>query len=209
MNDRRDEHQTQARAARGVAPIYQLLGEGRLGPEALDAVVATLEAEGLPAVSEVRIARAAAIARRPRPAAAERPSSGLGGALRRLAATLVLDLRPWALPAGVRGAKSPGRRLLFAVDRYEIVLQEASGSLIHGTGRTIVGQVSRDDDPLADVGVVLVGPHQQAEADTDEDGQFRFRGLGDGRYELEVWAGDDVIVCAPVHLDGGPASPGR
>jgi hypothetical protein len=199
MNEHRDDGVRVARGVCSIAPVFRLLGEGRLGSEALDAVVAVLEAEGLPTVPESRIARACQVARRPRPI--ERRSIGIGAAstLRRLLATLVLDLRPWARPAGVRGAGLTGCRLLFAADGYEVVVQESSGA--KRRGRTLMGQILRDGDPVPSAIVLLAGASERAETEADLEGSFRFQNVTGGSYELDVWAGDDLIVCTPVTLD--------
>jgi hypothetical protein len=182
-----------------VAPIFRLLGEGRLGSEALDAVVAVLGAEGLPTVPSARLARARQISTQFRPV--ERPSmaASVGGALRRLMATLVLDLRPWAVPAGVRGAGLTGCRLLFAADGYEVVIQESTDAKRRRRG--LLGQILRDGDPVPRAMVLLAGETQRVETEADLEGSFRFHDISDGSYELDVWAGNDLIVCAPVVLD--------
>lgn len=187
-----------------VAPIFRLLGEGRLGSEAVDAVVAVLEAEPLPVVSESRIARACLLARWPRPATLW---ADVGGAARRLLATLVMDLRPWAVPVGVRGGGFTGCRLLFTADGYEVVVQESRHPKRRARG--LVGQILRDGDPVAGAVVLLTSPSQRTEVEADQEGCFRFQDITSGSYELDVWAGDDLIVCAPVLLDDGATRPAR
>lgn len=208
MNEQRDE--SVERGLGRVAPIFRLLGEGRLGSEALDAVIAVVEAEGLPPVAQSRIARAGQIALRPRPVEQQGAAFGFAGAFRRLLATLVLDLRPWAVPLGVRGAALTGCRLLFTADGYEVVVQESRDA--KRRTRTLLGQVLRDGDPVSSAVVLLAGETRRAEADADQEGSFRFQNVPSGSYELDVWAGDDLIVCAPVLLDDRvtwPAHPSR
>jgi hypothetical protein len=190
-----------------IPPIFRLLGEGRLAGEAVDAVIAVLEAEGLPTVSQARIARAGQVALRPRPVEHPPEVIGFAGACRRLLATLVMDLRPWAVPVGVRGGGLSGCRLLFTADGYEVVVQESRDA--KRRTRSLLGQVLRDGDPVAGAVVLLAGASQRAEAEADQEGSFRFQDVSGGRYELDVWAGDDLIVCAPVLLDDRAAWPTR
>lgn len=199
MNEHRDDNLRVGRGSGSVAPIFHLLGEGRLGSEALDTVIAMLEAEGLPTVPESRLARACQIAVRPRHI--EHPSTADGAAslVRRLLGTLVMDLRPWAHPAGVRGAALTGCRLLFTADGYEVVIQESIDAKRRGRG--LIGQILRDGDPVPSAIVLLASPTQRAETDADPEGTFRFQDVAGGSYELDVWAGDDLIVCTPVTLD--------
>jgi hypothetical protein len=68
----------------------------------------------------------------------------------------------------------------------------------------VTGQILRDGDPVASAAILLAGPTQRAETEADDDGSFRFGRILEGRYELDVWAGDDLIVCMPVDLGGRP-----
>jgi hypothetical protein len=207
MYEQRDDDVVRDRPVGRVAPIFCLLGEGRLGNEAVDAVVAVLEAEPLPVVSESRIAWACQVARRPRPVAYRSDPIDVGAAVRRLLATLVMDLRPWAVPAGVRGGVFTGCRLLFTADGYEVVVQELRDA--KRRTRSLVGQVLQGGDPIPSAVVLLASPTQRSEAAADQEGCFRFQNVASGSYELDVWAGDDLIVCAPVMLDDGGSWPAR
>ena len=170
-------------------------------------MIAVVEAEGLPAVSPSRMARAGQVALRPGPI--ERPDGviGLAGAFRRLLATLVMDLRPSAVPAGVRGGGLTGCRLLFTADGYEVVVQESRDA--KRRTRSLLGQVLRDGDPVAGAVVLLAGTSRRAEAEADQEGSFRFQNVDGGKYELDVWAGEDLIVCTPVLLDDRATWPAR
>lgn len=207
MNEQRYDDASVDRGLGRVAPIFRLLGEGRLGGGAVDAVIAVLEAEGLPAVAQARIARAGRIASRPRPIERRDEMTGFVGAFRRLLATLVMDLRPWAVPAGVRGAGLTGCRLLFTADGYEVVVQESRDT--KRRTRSLLGQVLRDGDPVPNAVVLLASATERAEAEADQEGSFRFQNVPGGSYELDVWAGDDLIVCTPVLLDDRAAWPAR
>lgn len=222
---------TGERGATGVAPIFQLLGTGQLAGEAIDALVAVLQADGLPTISEARFERACQIAaqlapvtaiRQPGPieralAAIDRVTEEGDTVVRRLVASLVLDLRPFAVPVGSRSVSSASCRLLFAADPYEVMLQGlpmlAPASTAFGParrrGHDLTGQILRDGDPVARATVLLSGASHQAETEADADGSFHFPGLMVDRYELNVWAGDDLIVCSPVQLDERAASPAR
>lgn len=207
MNEQRYEDASDERGLGRVAPIFRLLGEGRVESEAVEAVIAVLEAEGLPAVSQSRIARAGQIASRPRPIECRDEAIGFAGACRRLIATLVMDLRPWAVPAGVRGAGLTGCRLLFTADGYEVVIQESRDT--KRRTRSLLGQVLRDGDPVPNAVVLLASTTERAEAEADQEGSFRFQNVSGGSYVLDVWAGEDLIVCTPVLLDDRAASPAR
>jgi hypothetical protein len=183
------------RAVQQVAPIFRLLGDGHLEPEAVDALIAALEAEGLPRLSPVACARAYRLAERPR-------RTGPLTALRRLVATLVYDTRRQALPAGIRGAGTGRHRLLFTVDQYEVMVNEAVGA--QAGQRAVMGQVLWRGDPLPQATVVLSGTGWQAqiaaETDVDEEGCFRFPAIARGSYQLDVYVPNDLIVCTPVAI---------
>jgi hypothetical protein len=184
-----------------VAPIFQLLGEGQLDIEAVDALSAVLEAEGLPRVSHQQLVRACQIAQRPRPLAAVAVSPDIGTRqhpLRRLIAALIYDLAPRAARVGVRGGGSSSRKLLFAADQYEVMIQGSPDA--RPSRHLLVGQVSWDGEPVPEATVLLDGVSHRAETDADDDGSFRFANLAAGNYQLDVWAGNDLIVCAPVVL---------
>ena len=181
-----------------VAPIYQLLGEGQLDGEAVDALSAVLAAEGLPAVSHQQLVRACQITQRPRPLAAREEADAHQHPLRRLVAALVYDLAPRTARVGVRGAGTASRKLLFAADEYEVMIQGSPDA--RPSRHLLVGQVSWEGEPVPDATVLLDGVSHRAETDADDDGSFRFTNLEAGRYQLDVWAGNDLIVCAPVVL---------
>jgi hypothetical protein len=174
-----------------VAPIFRLLGEELLTPSEVDALTAALLADRLPPVPPARLARACQIARR------------VGARMvRRFLATLVLERRPWLAVAGVRG-NGPGIcRLLFAVDEYEVVIQDTSRR--YQRGHDLTGQVLRDGEPVPSAAVVLAGRGRPAETEADDEGSFRFGSVAEGSYDLEIWADDDLIVCTPVVLSGAP-----
>src|SRR4029077_4534108 len=107
-----------------VAPLFQMLGEGRLAQREVEALVTVLEAKPLPAVPPARLARARQIARAPIARAREIATIHVPVLPRRLLATLQVNVRPYAAMAGARGGAAI-HRLLFAVDDYEVTVQEA------------------------------------------------------------------------------------
>jgi hypothetical protein len=204
MNEQRHEERRDERGAGHVAPIFQLLGDGRLGSEAVHAVMALLEAEGLPDVAAARIERADLIARRPRPVVPEAADGGLVVPLRRLLASLIVDRGPMTVAAGIRGTALTGCRLLFAADGYEIVVQEAMDT--RRRGRSLLGQILQDGDPVEGAAIVLVGADARSQAEADCEGSFRFHNVTSGSYTLDVRADGDLIVCSPITLDEPAAS---
>lgn len=181
--------------ARQVAPIFQLLGEGRLEGEAVEALTAVLEADGLPLVSQQQLIRACQIAQRPRPTPASEPQTN---PLRRLVATLVYSLGPQTARVGVRSARALGPSVLFAADQYEVMIQGSPDA--RPSRHLLMGQVSWDGEPVPEATILLENGSHRAETDADDDGSFRFPNLEGGNYQLDVWAGNDLIVCAPVVL---------
>jgi hypothetical protein len=184
------------RADSTVAPIFRLLGEGRLAQREIEALVTVLEAEALPEVPLARLAQAREIAGQGDDLA---PSHG-PSLPRMLMAELQANVRPFSSAAGMRGGAAAVHRLLFAVDEYEVTVQGAVRS--KQQGQEVTGQILRDGDPVASAAILLAGATQRVETEADEDGSFRFRGIAEGSYELDVWAGDDLIVCTPVDLGG-------
>jgi hypothetical protein len=199
MNEQQHEEWRDELGAGHVAPIFRLLGDGRLGSEAVQAVMALVEAEGLPDVAAARIERACQIAHRPRPVAPEAAGGGLVAPLRRLLARLVMDRGPMTIAAGVRGTALTGCRLLFAADGYEIVIQEALDA--RRRGRSLLGQILQDGDPVEGAAIVLAGAHDKAQAEADCEGSFRFLNVTSGSYTLDVRTDGDLIVCTPITLD--------
>jgi len=213
-------------AAAGIAPIFQLLGTGQLAGDALDALVDVLHAQGLPLVPAERLELVRQIGAQPlvatapiathpairQPGLIERTLSAIEAStvVRRLTASLLLDLRPRMMPAGARSVTSAGCRLLFAADCYEVMLQSVPTMLPITTalgsprrrGHDLAGQILWEGEPVPDALVRLAGTNRPVvEAEADGEGCFRFPGLGADRYSLDVWAGNDVIICAPVNLD--------
>jgi hypothetical protein len=190
------------RADQSISPIFRLLGEGRLTHQAVDVLADILAADQRGSVPPARLLRARQIPRQAPPverrrAARRRPVGG-----RRLVATPSIDLRPGGRLAGVRGVSTGACRVLFAVDRYEVIVQGASGP--RQQGYHLTGQVLQDGDPVPGALVSLDGAQSGAEVEADADGGFYFGWLAEGSYAIDVWAGSDLIVCSPVVLRPSP-----
>jgi hypothetical protein len=185
-----------------VAPIFRRLGEGRLTCAEVDALATALAAECLPAVPAARLARARGIAQGVRSIGWAGASAGYTEAPRLLQAALIAERRPWLAVAGVRSVAASISRLLFTVDEYEVVIQGISRP--NRRGHELTGQILRDGDPVPCASIMLAGTSQRAETEADDEGSFRFGEVAEGSYEIDVWAGNDVIVCAPVVVGPQP-----
>lgn len=181
-----------------VAPVFRLLGEGLLTPAEVEALTASLMAAGLPNVPEAWLARARQISHDLGLPARKRVPVGRTGASRVLTAMLTAERRPWLAVAGVRGAVTDMCRLLFSADAYEVTVQGRSRR--HEHSHDLTGQVLRDGEPVPSAAIVLAGAGRPTETEADDEGSFRFGAVAEGRYDLEVWADDDLIVCTPVVL---------
>jgi hypothetical protein len=187
-----------------VAPIFRLLGEGRLTPAEVAALATALMAERRPDVPPHWLARARQIGLDARPLDGAWASAGHRPFPRLLHAALLMEQRPWLAVAGVRGARTGFSRLLFTVDDYEVVIQ--------GTSRPsqrcheLTGQILRDGEPVPSAAIMLAGASRRSETEADAEGSFRFRDLAEGSYELDVWTGEDLIVCTPVVVGAAAAA---
>jgi hypothetical protein len=183
----RVERARAVRADEAVAPIFRLLGEGRLAQREIEALVTVLEADTLPEVPSARLTLARQIADAPGAAARELAPAHAPSLPRLLTAALQANVSPFSAAAGMRGGAAAVHRLLFAVDEYEVVVQGASRP--KQQGQEVTGQILRDGDPVPSAAILLAGATQRVETEADEDGSFRFGGIAEGSYELDVWAG--------------------
>ena len=102
----------------------------------------------------------------------------------RVTPELVYDTRDRPLAAGVRSVGGPARRLLFAVDDTELVLQMTPE---RSPGRVrLLGQVLGNGMPIGGASVQLAGPLGQCIKSTDDEGQFRVADVQKGSYHLEI-----------------------
>jgi hypothetical protein len=185
-----------------VAPVFQLLGEGRLTHAEVDALATALTVGRLPAVPTSRLALARQIGHDTRALGMMRGDAVRAASSRLLHAALLVERRPWLAVAGVRSVGASICRLLFGVDEYEVVLQGVNRP--NRRGHELTGQVLRGGEPVPCAAIVLAGAHQRAETEADDEGSFRFGEVADGSYEIDVWADNDLIVCAPVVLGSEP-----
>jgi len=102
----------------------------------------------------------------------------------RITPELVYDTRDRPLAAGVRSVGGPARRLLFAVDETELVLQMTPE---RSPGRVrLLGQVLDNGMPIGGASVQLDGPTGLCIKSTDDEGQFRVADVQKGSYHLEI-----------------------
>jgi hypothetical protein len=102
----------------------------------------------------------------------------------RVTPQLVYDTRDRPLAAGVRSVGGPARRLLFAVEDTELVIQmtpERSPGRIR-----LMGQVLDNGMPIGGASVHLTGPTGPRVKTTDDEGQFRVADVQRGSYQLEI-----------------------
>jgi hypothetical protein len=121
-----------------------------------------------------------------------------GGPARISTGELVYDTRAQPLTAGVRSAMQRGRRLLYAVEDTELLLQ------ISPAGRPrhvrLFGQFLTDGEPVEGAAFSLRGPAVTVDGETDEDGEFRVADLLIGQYDLDVRASDGVMRVQAVDV---------
>jgi hypothetical protein len=102
----------------------------------------------------------------------------------RVTPQLVYDTRDRPLAAGVRSVGGPARRLLFAVDETELVLQMTPE---RSPGRVrLMGQLLDNGMPIGGARVHLNGPTGVCVKATDDEGQFRVADVLKGSYHLEI-----------------------
>ena len=102
----------------------------------------------------------------------------------RVTPELVYDTRDRPLAAGVRSVGGPARRLLFAADETELVIQMTPE---RSPGRVrLMGQVLDNGMPICGARVQLNGPTGLRVKSTDEEGQFCVADVPTGSYHLEI-----------------------
>ncbi len=102
----------------------------------------------------------------------------------RVTPQLVYDTRDRPFAAGVRSVGGPARRLLFAADETELVLQMTPE---RSPGRVrLLGQVLDNGMPIGGASVHLNGPTGLCVRSTDDEGQFRIADVQKGSYHLEI-----------------------
>ena len=101
----------------------------------------------------------------------------------RIVASLVYDTRTQPLSSGIRAVVQRARRLLYAADETELVLQVAPGK--QADRLKLAGQVLEDGMPVEGAVVSLHGPASHDE-ETDEEGEFLITSVPKGAYSLDI-----------------------
>jgi len=105
-------------------------------------------------------------------------------AVPRVQARLVYDTKTQPLASGVRAAVVRGRRLLYAVEATELVLQiivERRPDHVR-----LIGQVLDEGMPVDGAMVSLRGASTARRRVTDDEGEFRVTELPTGSYGLDI-----------------------
>ncbi|HYU20319.1 MAG TPA: carboxypeptidase-like regulatory domain-containing protein [Chloroflexota bacterium] len=119
-----------------------------------------------------------------------------------LVAHLIHDTRAMLPLAGVRNIKPRARRLLFAAEEFEVVLQispERSANRLR-----VMGQVTAVGAPVVGAVVRICSFDRFAEQVSDENGEFRIGDLPRGAYWLEIATGGRLIEFSTLDLEAGP-----
>ena len=117
----------------------------------------------------------------------------------KIEARLVYDTKAQPLSSGVRAVVQRARRVLYAADETELVLQIAPD---RQTDRLkLTGQVLDEGMPIEGAAVALHGPSNQVEQETDEDGEFLISSLPKGEYCLEVGTPARLLSVAPLDIE--------
>jgi hypothetical protein len=119
--------------------------------------------------------------------------------IERVEARLVYDTKAQPLTPGVRAVVQRARRVLYAADETELVLQIAPD---RQTDRLkLAGQVLDEGMPIEGAAVNLHGPMKRVEQETDEDGEFMIGSLPRGAYSLEIGTADRVMSVTPLDIE--------
>jgi hypothetical protein len=114
---------------------------------------------------------------------------------RPMTAELVYDTRQQTLPRGVRTLIERERRLLFAAERYEVVLEVAYDA--SDGWSCVTGQVLADGAPVPGVAVTL---DDGTVLRTDDNGSFRLVQVISARCGLRFDGDTWALVVPPVAL---------
>lgn len=114
-----------------------------------------------------------------------------GGPARVSIAELVYDTKTQPLTTGVRSAMQRARRLLYAVDDTELLLQISPVSRPQHVG--LFGQLLADGEPVEGATFRLRGPSMTVDGETDEDGELHVGNLRIGRYDLDTHTDSGVV----------------
>ena len=119
--------------------------------------------------------------------------------IERIEARLVYDTKSQPLSSGVRAVVQRARRVLYAADETELVLQIAPDR--QADRLKLAGQVLDEGMPIEGAAVALHGPTNQVHHETDEDGEFMIPSLTKGEYCLEIGMRARVLSVAPLDIE--------
>ena len=114
-------------------------------------------------------------------------------------AQLVYDTKTQPLSSGIRAMVQRARRMLYAADETEVILQIAPGK--RPEQLTLAGQVLDDGMPLEGAAVTLQGPASSVDHVTDEEGEFLIGALAPGTYGLDVATPSRSIGVSPLEIE--------
>jgi hypothetical protein len=117
----------------------------------------------------------------------------------RIEARLLYDTKTQPLSKGVREVAQRARRLLYAADEAELVLQIAPDR--QADHCKLAGQVLDDGMPVEGASVNLHGPARRVDQETDEDGEFLIGGVPRGEYSLEIDTPDRQLSVSSVVVE--------
>jgi protocatechuate 3,4-dioxygenase beta subunit len=117
----------------------------------------------------------------------------------RIMARLVYDTKAQPPTSGIRAVAQRARRLLYAADETELVLQIAPGR--RPEQLTLAGQVLDEGMPIEGAAVTLQGPASAIDKVTDEEGEFVIGALPPGMYSLEVDTRSWSIGVSPLEVE--------
>jgi len=118
----------------------------------------------------------------------------------RIEARLVYDTKVQPLSPGVRAVVQRARRVLYAADETELVLQIAPDRQVDRL--KLAGQVLDEGMPIEGAAVALHGPAAgQVQRETDEDGEFLIPSLAKGEYCLEIGTRAGLLSVTPLDIE--------
>jgi hypothetical protein len=117
----------------------------------------------------------------------------------RIEARLVYDTKAQPLTPGVRAVVQRARRVLYAADETELVLQIAPDR--QADRMKLAGQVLDDGMPIEGAAVNLQGAARNTDHETDEDGEFSIGALPRGEYSLQIDTPSRQLSVTPLELE--------
>lgn len=117
----------------------------------------------------------------------------------RIEANLVYDTKSQPLSPGVRAVVQRARRVLYAADETELVLQIAPDRL--ADRHKLAGQVLDEGMPIEGAAVNLHGASRDVAEETDEEGEFLIGSLPRGAYSLEIDTPSGLLSVAPIEIE--------